>query len=562
MLLSGGLGGVVANHLWGRGSTLLGAVAGLVLGSIGGSVPLRVAIRLIVVEAVLLLIAVSLAVMCYQRPAAGAVAMAALAFGCALWTPLPVVGPLVAGYPVLIFVVVLAKRTELVGDGSLLRASGALLAGAVAAAAVAAAVSSRDLGGVRRRLVARAWDPAAPFADHAMSSRLLFLDGAPRVQQALAAQGGLASLVVEHLGRHGGRTDPRWSAAEANARAIRDALAPRGPVVPREADIDTDAVRGAEPGRSALDVVWSLLAEVQATALSTMRGSRRLGGWPAHPMREVTRSMARSVMQPDAETLRFAAQRALALGLGALAIGLTAADQSAYWITVTMATVLVASAPSTVGRVARRTLGTLLGVVLAIGLSVVLPAHLLIPWTAVALLALALVWSPRDNAVQNVFMAALMVLLYGVPAGEVGRFAGLRLVDVVMGGVLAFVVARIVLPVRPSPDRRFAAYAATLRDVASELRTYQKAGERLPLGRLAARVSAVDSAHASCENDVALLPDARQAAWRSRLAELDATGHRLLAVALVLARLSAMPPGSDAVMTDVIESVDRLLPVG
>ena len=36
MLLSGGLGGVVANLLWGKGSALLGAVAGLVLGSIAG----------------------------------------------------------------------------------------------------------------------------------------------------------------------------------------------------------------------------------------------------------------------------------------------------------------------------------------------------------------------------------------------------------------------------------------------------------------------------------------------------------------------------------------------
>ena len=272
--------------------------------------------------------------------------------------------------------------------------------------------------------------------------------------------------------------------------------------------------------------------------------------------------MVRGVIHPDGSVVRFAVQRVVALGLGALAIGLTAADQSAYWVTITMATVLVASAPSTVGRVARRTLGTLVGVGLAVGLSVVLPAGLLLPWAGVVLLALALAWSPRDCAVQNIFMAALMVLLYGVPTSEVGRFSALRLVDVVAGGVLAYVVARTVLPVRPSPERRFAAYAATLRDVAAELAACVTGGGRLSVGRLASQVSSVDAARMAYANDIALLPDARQAAEKERLAGLDATAHHLQVLAVVLAGLTGMPSGGEAVAAEVLASADRRLGPG
>lgn len=574
MLLSAVVSGALGTWVFGRAALLLSAVAGLLLGAAAASLLLRIAVRLIAIEAVLVFVAVVLGVVSSGRPVVAALSMAGFAFVCSMWTAVPVVGALASTYPVLILVLVMSREDAYVGDGSLLRAAGFVMAGVVGAVLVAVLRSAPHPGRARRRLAAVAWSPSTPVAAHAGLSRLLFLDGAPRVLQAVAAYGGLVAIVRDHLHRH--LADPDRDAGlatlDAGSTRISTALAAPGPV----AELAPGAAAGGAPGGARRDAsgesrdhaatttaaALAMATDAQRRAADLLAGRADVTGWPARPTRHLVRSMVRAFTRPSSSVFRFAVQRSLVLAAGALAIVLTDTNQSAYWITITLLVTMQESGYATTTKVVQRAAGTFAGVLLVLLLGWLLPPDVLSPWGTLLLLAIALAWSRRNYAVQNVFMAAAMVIVYGLPAGDIPLYAGYRALDVAVGGLIAVLVMRVVLPVRPRLAQRAAAYADAVRATVPVLREHLRSGDPLPTHALARGISGVDAVRSNYASDVALLASSQQRAERDRLQRIDSTAQTVLVVALLAAGLAHVPAGASTIVDEVLDDAEADLALG
>lgn len=156
------------------------------------------------------------------------------------------------------------------------------------------------------------------------------------------------------------------------------------------------------------------------------------------------RSMLRAVLAPDSLLLRYS----LRLGLvTALAVALTALVDLPYghWVTLTAIVILQPYSGATTQRAIQRVLGTVLGGVVAAGLSAFLhdPGAIL---AAVALfVALCIALLPVSYAVFSVFVTPAFVLLVEMGVGN-SSLAWVRVLNTVLGGVLALAASRLLWP--------------------------------------------------------------------------------------------------------------------
>ncbi|MCB9411667.1 MAG: FUSC family protein [Actinobacteria bacterium] len=533
--LAAGLGALIDSR-----AAAFSLLVGALLGFIVALVPMFLALRLILLVGALMVVSAVVALAVREQPVAAGLAMAVLAFAGAIWTGLPIVGMLFAALPVLIFVLVVSKAEEVTRGAPILLVILAGLLGMVPPTLLAIGLSLRDPRKADRQMVAAIWSSDTAPARRGVFGRLLILDGAPSGLLNLAAYGFVGRIARSWLEQ---RAEPPESESvdhdalaqgDANAAAVAAAMAPRGRLIPRDVEVSTESMdsQAHRLAGTAEGAAWRIWAASQS------RGAELLGG--ARPRRLAVRpllllagALVRVLLRPDAAVFRYGVQRAAALGLGVAVLVATDVNENVFWVVITIVAVLQANAPSTVVKVARRTVGTFGGVLAAVVASALLPKAVLVPWVALVVLVAGLAWMSRNYVVTALAAAFAVVLLYGAPTEDYVRFAGLRAIDVVIGGVIAALVARFLLPVRPRLAKRRADLVAALQSFSRLLGTRIADPDDVSLNRLAASQAEVGRTTSNLHTDLTLVADSDVvAAYTEDLESLESLDGQLFVLAV------------------------------
>jgi uncharacterized membrane protein YgaE (UPF0421/DUF939 family) len=150
--------------------------------------------------------------------------------------------------------------------------------------------------------------------------------------------------------------------------------------------------------------------------------------------------------------IRHAVRFTLAMTISLIFVYLTR-ERSAIWITMGVLIILKPDITSTIDNLISRVGYNFLAIILAIILSLIFPHDLLI-WLALIMLFLFRAFYPNYMGFSIMAMTVFIVLVW--PTGTVYDNAIARLVDIALGGVIAFICAYIILPSRVSvnlPDQ-------------------------------------------------------------------------------------------------------------
>ncbi|CTQ56198.1 integral membrane protein, YccS/YhfK family [Roseibium album] len=145
---------------------------------------------------------------------------------------------------------------------------------------------------------------------------------------------------------------------------------------------------------------------------------------------------------------RLALQACVAAGI-AYGVGVYFELNHAYWVTLTVIVVLCSNLGTTVQKTLQRTIGTVVGVFVAMGLGLVLSGYPLVG-VVIATLAIpvTIVFIDRNYAIAAGFISFMVVIglhaLAGLPVSELWS----RLYDTVIGGGVGLSVAWILFPTR------------------------------------------------------------------------------------------------------------------
>jgi uncharacterized membrane protein YccC len=161
----------------------------------------------------------------------------------------------------------------------------------------------------------------------------------------------------------------------------------------------------------------------------------------------------------DSVVLRFALRLGVVI---ALAVALTAAFElkRGYWITLTAGLILQPYTGATSVRAVQRMLGTVVGGILTAGLAALFhdPRAIVALVFVFAILSVALL--PLNYAAFSVFLTPTFVLLAEATTGD-WHLAGVRILNTVLGGLLALVGSRLLWP-SPEAERLPAYLAGTI----------------------------------------------------------------------------------------------------
>lgn len=587
--------GVAAAPLLGSTTIAVGILTALFLSVIATNVPTALALRLILINGLLMIIMVGLAVVTRDTPVLAALCVMVFLMAASIWTALPIVGGMLGTFPAVVFLLVIADSTTLTSGAPALQVMLATLPGIVGALVVAVVFGGLDPRGAARKAVAGMWSPTATRQQQGSVLQMLRLQSAPTTLVGLlhcAIIAGLArdKLVpaadpaTENAVHDAGapdeepaadsRTDddPHAEPADDDAaglsvaadQAIAAALMPRGRLVPRDVTGPVDKADG--PARTAEEAAsdridaaaWHLWRWAHQHSAALLDGSS-----PARVARirpgAILADMGRSLVRPASSTFRYAVQRTLAIGIAVAVVSALRGNTNSFWIALTLLLVMQPDSAATVKKAVRAAAGTWVGVVLALLLATFLPAALLVPWVAAVLLIGGFAWLRRNYASMTVGTAAAVVLLTGVPVNDVGKWALLRGVDVVVACLIAVVVTRVVLPVRADPAGHVAAATQALQESAAGIRAWTQDAGRSSLQRTRAALDRTADVVTTLENlrsDVADpgLPDRDR--YDRSLAELEHTSDDLLALGGVI--LSS-DQADNALIVQALDRIDDRL---
>lgn len=558
MAVCGAAAGVVAWPL-GTGTLGLSVLVGFMLGFIVASVPMVLALSLIAVNGLLLALAAALGVAVVGHPLAGALVMAVLALLSAVWMAIPIVGPFFAGLPILVYVLMAAKGQELIGSTPAPKAGIAALAGLVGAAIVAVLVSIRDPRKPDRTLTAAVWKPETPVGKLAMIVRVLFLDAAPRPWQVLAAQASVVAMCRKAVSGSGDEYPEAAAAAEQASATVAAAIVPRGAPTPRTVTFDLSAVdEAARQADGRVGAAWQLWSATLTQAQRVLAGEAS-APVHRHPMLTLLAALVRSILRPDVALFRYGLQRAIALGIGMGALIYYSGNENVFWVVLTLVSVLQINASATVTRLLQRLIGTLVGVLAAVIIALVLPKEILVPYLAGLVLLVGVVWMMRNYAVTSMCMAFAVVLMIGAPDDRVLTFAGLRALDVAIGGVIALVVTWVIFPVRPRPGLRRTSAVSALRAQVVQLQAAVHAPGKPDFDALIAKQAAALTSVSNYASEVLLLPEAQRSAHQADVDVIDSAGEEAFVLSAVVVGLAGVPITDSEVLHDSLDQLDAQL---
>jgi hypothetical protein len=160
--------------------------------------------------------------------------------------------------------------------------------------------------------------------------------------------------------------------------------------------------------------------------------------------------MVESVRSFD-HTAKDGVRRAIALGLAMLIFQLQA-DHNAFWVMLTVFVILQPNGRSTVTSAIIRVVGTLAGVLVVLAATLVLPKELDLPLGLLGIAA-SLALSTRSSWLSAAFGAAAAAVFVGLPNDDIAAYAGSRLIDTLIGAVIALSAGYLLWPrTKPGGD--------------------------------------------------------------------------------------------------------------
>lgn len=551
MALCGAAGAAVAAVLLPSGM-LLAAVVGLILGLVVASAPVIMALRLLLVNGALLVVVAAVAQVSRESAVLAGVGMAMVAFVGGIWTGLPVVGAVMGTLPVVVYLLIGAKGAEIAPDASSMQAGLAAACGALGAAAVAVVLSMPDPRKADRGAAAAMWQSDLPVEKRQSLALVLALNSASRKLRSLATLGTLTDICRRRWIRDSPEAADAagLAAAERNSAALAAAILQRrstqaGAVSIEQPDPPSAAPSDADhKARQCMFAAQSRAAEVLDESHVT----------PPHvrPLLALSGQLLARLLRPDARSFRFAVQRSLALGVGMWAVVHFSPSENAFWIVLTISTVLLPDSPTTLVRAAQRSVGTIVGVLLALPVAALLPEALLTPVAVVGLLV-GLAYMNRNYSVFAALVGSAIVLLLGAPDDQFLAYAAMRGIDVVVGGAIALAVATIVLPVRPDPQKRLRSATAAFRSAIAALERYEKGSTSSTRSFYRAQADAI-AARTGLAGDLSAV--ASDPAMQKRADELQTLADELYVLAAVVVGLPQASM-SDTPLLSATADLDR-----
>lgn len=144
-----------------------------------------------------------------------------------------------------------------------------------------------------------------------------------------------------------------------------------------------------------------------------------------------------------------AVRLALCIGIAAIAQHWVPGDRS-YWIGLTVALVLKPDFGSVFARAVQRSIGTVIGVAIGVGILALVPkSELAVLILIIAVLAAVLPWSgQRGYGLQSIFLAPFVLLIFDLisPGPQTVDYGAQRLLDTVVGCVIVLVFGYLIWP--------------------------------------------------------------------------------------------------------------------
>jgi uncharacterized membrane protein YccC len=296
------------------------------------------------------------------------------------------------------------------------------------------------------------------------AGRLLFVS----VQEALAA----AELVASDAGERDARPRERIATLSGQARGLAGALS-RGAPAPPPGPLE-ELARSTRRGDPVLGSLAEALADI-ARAVAVLHGEAH--ELPTGLVAELPGAVARvrGALTLDDPIFRQALRLAAAAGLAGLVASLLDLTRT-YWSV--FAVVAVLNAPPALGtrRALMRIGGTVLGLLLAIGLLQLLDHHTTLAFIlALVLLLPGLLLMPINYGAAMVFITSMVALLFSA-GGEETDFLKFRVLDNAVG--VAIVAAVGVLMWRASRADWWRVAGLTARSLARAIESDQPAQRR------------------------------------------------------------------------------------
>ena len=184
--------------------------------------------------------------------------------------------------------------------------------------------------------------------------------------------------------------------------------------------------------------------------------------------REPMLAPLRSVLGPDSLVLRHALRVGTVTAAAVLLAGLLRLPRG-YWVTITVVIILQPYTGATTLKAVQRVIGTVVGGILTAALGAMFHDERAILVMAFVFAAVSVALLPVNYAAVSVFLTPTFVLLAEASAGD-WHLASVRVLDTIIGGVLAFLGARLLWP---APEwKRLPVYmAAALRANCAYLET-------------------------------------------------------------------------------------------
>ena len=141
----------------------------------------------------------------------------------------------------------------------------------------------------------------------------------------------------------------------------------------------------------------------------------------------------------------YAVRRAIVIGI-AVGVYQASGSHNVFWVALTLFAVLSPDESSTWGKALNRSVGTIAGALLVGALAQVLEPEIVIG-IGVAALIIGVSFMKRNYAVYSAGMAMLIVALFGASDNQFFEWAGLRILDTVIGVTIA-IASLYLLPYR------------------------------------------------------------------------------------------------------------------
>lgn len=262
----------------------------------------------------------------------------------------------------------------------------------------------------------------------------------------------------------------RTADATAWLSAMADALAKRGSRPPSPPAVDLESTQTLRRTLELAEAIWprdrALSAATRSIPVVTRStpavrrdaaeaadaapgAAGRAAPLPVGPTAQPAGASVLSQLLVGRAVVTSAVRLALCIGIAAIAQHWVPGDRS-YWIGLTVALVLKPDFGSVFARAVQRSIGTVIGVAIGVGILALVPkSELAVLILIIAILAAVLPWSgQRGYGLQSIFLAPFVLLIFDLisPGPQTVDYGAQRLLDTVVGCVIVLVFGYLIWP--------------------------------------------------------------------------------------------------------------------